>query len=54
MGYEKNLTSMKTKHRNPLALEAVLVLAVAKIRPRIEALAYQKQAQSSHEQAITT
>jgi hypothetical protein len=34
--------------RNRLNLEPALILALKKIRPRIEALACQKQAQSSH------
>jgi hypothetical protein len=45
-GTLKLLTSIKTKHRNSLNLEPVLILALTKIHPRIEVLGYQKQAQS--------
>jgi hypothetical protein len=38
---------MKTEHRNRLNLELALLLALTKIRPRIEVLARQKQAQSA-------
>jgi hypothetical protein len=44
----KHLTTIETKHRNNLNLEPALILTPAKIRPRIEVLACQKQAQSSH------
>jgi hypothetical protein len=47
-GTRRHLTSMKTKHRNRLNLESALMLTLTKIRPWIEALACQKQAQSSH------
>jgi hypothetical protein len=47
-GTRKHVTSIKTKNRNRLNLEPVLILALTKIRPRIEVLACQKQAQSSH------
>jgi hypothetical protein len=53
-GTRKHLTSIKTKHRNRLNLEPALILALTKIRPRIEVLAFQKQVQSSHLQARTT
>jgi hypothetical protein len=43
----KYLTSIKTKHRNPLTLGPALILTLMKILPRIEVLACQKQAQSS-------
>jgi hypothetical protein len=43
-----HLTPIKTKHRNRLNLEPALILALTKIRPRIEVLACQKHAQSSH------
>jgi hypothetical protein len=39
---------IKTGNRNRLNPEPALILALKKIRPRIEALACQKQAQSSH------
>jgi hypothetical protein len=42
------LTSIKTKHRNRLNPEPALILALTMIRPRIEVLVCQKQAQSSH------
>jgi hypothetical protein len=42
------LTSLKSKTRTRSNLEPALILALAKIRPRTEALACQKQAQSSH------
>jgi hypothetical protein len=42
------MTSIKMKHRNLLNLEQALILALTKIRPQIEVLACQKQAQSSH------
>jgi hypothetical protein len=42
------LTLIKTKHRNRLNPESALILALTKIRPRIEELACRKQAQSSH------
>jgi hypothetical protein len=45
---ENILTSIKTKDRNRLNLEPALILEFTKIRPRIEVLARQKQAQSSH------
>jgi hypothetical protein len=48
MGMQKLLLSIKTKHRNRLNLEPALILALTKICPRIEVLACQKQAQSSH------
>jgi hypothetical protein len=44
-GMRKELTSIKTIHRNLLNLEPALILASRKIRPRIEVLACQKQAQ---------
>jgi hypothetical protein len=47
-GTRKHLTSIKTKHKNRLNLEPALILALTKIRPQIEMLARQKQAQSSH------
>jgi hypothetical protein len=52
MVLENILTSIKTKHRNRF-LEPALILALAKIHPRIEVLACQKQAQSSHYQVRT-
>jgi hypothetical protein len=48
LGYAKAYTSIKMKHRNLLNLEPALILALTKIRPLIEVLACQKQAQSSH------
>jgi hypothetical protein len=42
------LTSIKTKHRNRLNPESALILALTKIRPRIEELGCRKQVQSSH------
>jgi hypothetical protein len=45
---------MKTKHRNRLKLEPVLILTLKEIRPRTKVLARQKQAQSSHDQIRTT
>jgi hypothetical protein len=50
----KQLTSIKTKHRNRMNLEPALILALTKIRPRSEVLACQKQAQSSHQQVRST
>jgi hypothetical protein len=47
-GTRKHLTSNKTKHRDRLNLEPALILALRKIRPRIEALTCQEQAQWSH------
>jgi hypothetical protein len=47
-GKRKYLTSIDTKHRNRLNLEPALILALTKIRPPIEVLACQKQAQLSH------
>jgi hypothetical protein len=47
-GMRKRLTSTKTKHRNHLNLEPTLILALTMIRPRIEVLECQKQAQLSH------
>jgi hypothetical protein len=47
LGYAKT-SYIKTKHRNSLNCELALILALTKIRPRIEVLAYRKQAQSSH------
>jgi hypothetical protein len=44
----KHLTADLTKHRNCLNLEPALILTLTKIRPPIEVLTYQKQAQSSH------
>jgi hypothetical protein len=44
----KHVTPIKTKHRNRLHLGPDVTLALAKIRPRTEALACHKQAQSSH------
>jgi hypothetical protein len=44
-GTRELLTSIKTKHRNRLNFEPDLILALTKIRPRIEVLACQKQAQ---------
>jgi hypothetical protein len=41
------MTSIKTRNRNRLNLEPALILALTKIRPRIEVLACQKQAKSS-------
>jgi hypothetical protein len=41
-GARNHLTSIGTKHRNRLNLEAALILALTKIRPRIEVLACQK------------
>jgi hypothetical protein len=38
---------IKTRHRNRLNYELVLIMAFAKIRPRIEALECQKRAQST-------
>jgi hypothetical protein len=38
LGKRKQLTSIKTKHRNRLNLEPALTLALTKIRPRIEVL----------------
>jgi hypothetical protein len=38
----RHLTSIRTKHRNRLNLEPALILALTKIRPRIEVLACQK------------
>jgi hypothetical protein len=46
----KHLTSIKTKHTYGLNLELALNLALKNIRPRIEVLACQKQAQLSHYQ----
>jgi hypothetical protein len=45
---------MKMEHRNRLNLEPPLILALTKIRPRIEVLACHKQAQSSHYHVKTT
>jgi hypothetical protein len=42
------LISIKMKHRNRLNPEPNLILTLMKICPRIEVLACQKQAQSSH------
>jgi hypothetical protein len=47
-GTRRHFTSIKTKHRNRLNLEPALILALRNIRPRIELLPCQKQAQSSH------
>jgi hypothetical protein len=47
-GRRKYLTSIKTKHRNHVSLEPVLILALCKIRLRIDVLTCQKQAQSSY------
>jgi hypothetical protein len=47
-GARKHLTSIKMKHRNRSNLEPALILTLKKIRPPIEVLACQKQAQSSH------
>jgi hypothetical protein len=44
-GKQKHLTSIKTKYRNRLNLQPALILALTKIRSRIEVLACQKQAQ---------
>jgi hypothetical protein len=44
-GILKYFISIKTKHRNR---EPTLILALTKIRPRIEVLACQKHAQTSH------
>jgi hypothetical protein len=44
-GTRNHLALVKTKHRNLLNLEPALILALTKIRPRIEGLACQKQAQ---------
>jgi hypothetical protein len=44
----KHLTSVKTIHRSLLNPEPALILALTKIRSRIEVLACQKQAESSH------
>jgi hypothetical protein len=41
-------TSIKTRDRNRLIFELALILALTKIRPRIEVLACQNQAQSSY------
>jgi hypothetical protein len=41
----RHLTSIKTKHRNRFNLEPALILTFTKIRPRIEVLVCQKQAQ---------
>jgi hypothetical protein len=38
-GTRRHVTSIKTKHRKPLNREPSLVLALTKIRPRIEVLA---------------
>jgi hypothetical protein len=38
----RDLTSLKTKHRNRLNLDPALILALTKIRPPIEVLACQK------------
>jgi hypothetical protein len=48
LGYAKTSYMNKTKHNNRLKLEPALILALTKIRPRIEVLTCQKQAQSSH------
>jgi hypothetical protein len=47
-GTRKHFTSIKTKHKNRLDLQPAMVLALRKIRPRIEVQTCQKQAQSSH------
>jgi hypothetical protein len=44
----KNEESIETKHGNRLNVGPALILALTKIRPRIEVLACQEQAQSSH------
>jgi hypothetical protein len=52
-GKRKQLSSIKTKHRNRFNLEPVLILTLTKILPQNEVLACQKQAQSSHSQVRT-
>jgi hypothetical protein len=47
-GNRKRLTSTETKNRNRLNLELTPILALMNIRPRIEVLECQKQAQLSH------
>jgi hypothetical protein len=47
-GKRTHITSIRSKHRNRLNLEPALIHALTKIRPRIEVLACQKQAQSSY------
>jgi hypothetical protein len=42
----KHLTTIKTKHRNRLNLQPALILALVKIRLRMEVLACHKQAES--------
>jgi hypothetical protein len=44
----KHLTSIKTKHRIRMNFKPALILSLTKIRPGIQLLACQKQAQSSH------
>jgi hypothetical protein len=46
MGYAKISHVNQNKIQEPL--EPALILALTKIRPQSEVLAYQKQAQSSH------
>jgi hypothetical protein len=46
-GYAKRLASIKLKHGNRLNFESALIHTLTKVRPRIEVLACQKQAQSS-------
>jgi hypothetical protein len=47
-GARRHLTSIKTKQRNRLNVEAAPILTLTKIRSRVEVLAFHKQAQSSH------
>jgi hypothetical protein len=52
-GKRKQLTSIKTTHRNRLNVEPALIFSLTKIRPQIELLACQKQAHWSHLQIVT-